>query len=144
MVAILAVDPGLTTGVVRAVAYGPDEVSVLEWKQLSQPEFHEYAWNAISKSLRSMIVVCESWVQRPGYRTNQPQALELIGFLRGFCQLHGNPFYLQTSADAKEFGTDERLKHYAIRAKERHARDALRHALLWSSSHLRSGNGNRE
>lgn len=143
MVTIVAVDPGVMTGVVRAVAYGPEEISVLEWHEYTQTQFIDYFHKVLSTSLASLCVVTESFKPRKGYKTWQPASLELIGWMKGECHLNGNRIWLQDPGDAKAFGTDDRVKPYPVpRTKDGHARDALRHCLLWASNHVgESGHG---
>lgn len=77
-------------------------------------------------------VVCESFVPRPGVRSWQPDALEIIGALRYICHRAGIPFETQAPADAKRFATNDKLETCGWRNPTRggHADDASRHLLL--------------
>ena len=83
------------------------------------------------------VVVCESFVPRPGIRTWQPEALETIGALRYICQREGIPFELQAPADAKRFSTNDKLQLLSWRnpTPGGHADDAARHLLLAAVRH---------
>lgn len=76
------------------------------------------------------VVVCESFVPRPGVRTWQPDAIEMIGALRYMCFRRGVQLRLQSPAAAKSFSTNEKLKRIGWRPKGGHASDAVRHLLL--------------
>ena len=78
------------------------------------------------------LVVCESFIPRPGAKTWQPDAIETIGVLRHLCRWHRHRFELQAPADAKRFSTDAKLKRlgWYQPTEGGHANDAIRHLLL--------------
>lgn len=47
----------------------------------------------------------------------------------------GRRVVLQSSADAKGFATDERLRSWGMYVTPEHARDAMRHAVLYAAKH---------
>lgn len=118
----IAVDPGGTAGVALSINGRPP----LTW-ELEPMEALELVESMLS---RSATVVCESFVPRPGVRTWQPDAIEMIGALRYMCRRHDVPFRLQSPASAKAFGTNDKLKRVGWRPLGDHARDAMRHLLL--------------
>jgi hypothetical protein len=83
------------------------------------------------------LVVCESFVPRPGVRSWQPDALETIGALRYVCDRAGVPIETQAPADAKRFATNDKLAALGWRNPTRggHADDAARHLLLAAVRH---------
>ncbi len=90
----------------------------------------KYVEEIIERTPDEMLVACESFVLRPGVRTWQPDALEIIGALRYVCLVHETEFTLQSAVDAKEFSTNEKLDRLGWRAKKEHVDDAIRHILL--------------
>lgn len=123
---IVAVDPGLTSGV---AVYGTESRSFLSMElpthaAISEVERFLY--------LGTGLVVCESWTPRPGVRTFQPEALESIGALRYLCRKLRTEFQLQSPAEAKSFATNKKLKTLGWRRPSEggHADDAARHLLV--------------
>ncbi len=122
----IAVDPGLTTGI--AVLSNPP----------GKPATWEVAPMAAVDLVESMLddpdtlVVCESFIPRPGVRTWQPDALEIIGALRYLCFKYQRDFELQSPGDAKKFSTDVKLKRlqWYHSTNGGHSNDAQRHLLL--------------
>lgn len=91
----------------------------------------------------TLTVVCERYVERKGpnaVKTNQTDALELIGAITNLCAEFDVPFILQNPADAKAIAPNERLRRlrlwvvpsqligYPKDADD--ARDAIRHCVL--------------
>ena len=127
---IVAVDPGKTCG----------------WAQYNSPLdiFRSGEFDPLQMVLRIEdllpgidLVVCESFVPRPGIRTWQPEALETIGALRYICARSRTPFELQAPADAKRFSTNGKLQFLGWRNSSPggHADDAARHLLLAAVQH---------
>lgn len=86
--------------------YEPDEV-VLE-------SYRVYEWKSES----------HSWSDVP--------TLRIIGSMETELHHKGLPYYFQTAQMAKNFCTDERLVEWGFwKRGERHARDAMRHALYF-------------
>lgn len=131
---IVAVDPGTTCGVARfaATLHGPDFFQSWEaprWDVLRDIE-------AIIRGGVGLIV-CESFVPRPGVRSWQPDALETIGALRYICRRAGVTLETQAPADAKRFATNEKLAALGWRnpTPGGHTDDAARHLLLAAVRH---------
>ena len=126
---IIAVDPGKTCG-----------VAFFGWSFSSGEHSAQNALALVHYVLAGSgaeLVVCESFVPRPGIRTWQPEALETIGALRYICQREGIPFELQAPADAKRFSTNDKLQLLGWRnpTPGGHADDAARHLLLAAVRH---------
>lgn len=128
---ILAVDPGKTTGL--AIRSGDDKPAT--W-QLPVEDAVDMCEEYLTLQPRTL-VVCESFIPRPGAKTWQPDAVETIGVLRTLCRWHGHVFELQSPADAKRFSTDAKLKKVGWYKSTRggHVNDALRHMLLGAVRH---------
>lgn len=124
---VMAVDPGNVTGVAIHTFPGKTMPRTYEVDPLDAP--------ALVEIHTPSVVVCESFVPRPGAKTWQPEALYTIGAVRYVAQaiLHA-AFVLQTPADAKRFSTNDKLKKLSWRAPSKggHADDALRHLLLYA------------
>jgi hypothetical protein len=123
---ILAIDPGGTTGLFEAIR--SDHASSHE---LDPDKAADYIQIAVREWPDLGLVVCESFIPRPGVRTWQPDALELIGYARHMCRQNEVTFRTQTPAKAKAFATDEKLKKLGwYWPGHGHANDAARHALV--------------
>ena len=126
---VASVDPGVASGVAVATFpyYPSDEPHAFEADQVETLSYFE--------SLRTLnVLVCESFVPRPGAKTWQPASLELIGALRWMAHKRGIPFVLQSPAAGKKFGTNEKLKKigwYTVGGAG-HINDAKRHLLLYA------------
>lgn len=125
---LLAVDPGGTTGWVLMKG---DQV--LDWgEEPDREKFITMCWQLLMDDVVSE-VVCERWVTMRGRAfTNEPTAQEIIGALRWQCEYTGTVFHEQGAADAKAFGTKDKMSGYPDvgRGGAGHAKMALRHALL--------------
>jgi len=133
-VRILAIDPGKTAGVAW---YDSAHQSFRSWEREDRVAVVQYVEHLASEFAIDL-VVCESFVPRPGVRTWQPDALETIGALRYVCSRAGVPFDTQSPADAKRFSTNEKLTALGWRnpTPGGHADDAARHLLLAAVRHV--------
>ena len=129
---IVAVDPGGTYGLATALI---DSSLTGVVSQEREPIVALCAVEALLPITEFLI--CESFIPRPGIRTNQPEALEGIGALRFMAYKANVPFELQSPADAKRFSTNAKLERLGWRTptKGGHADDALRHLLLGAVRH---------
>ena len=128
---VLAVDPGGTTG---WAAWSPTERLTAGQSEFGAfvrmvNSWQEFGW--ISE------IVCERYVITPrtAKLSQQTTALEVIGYLRAISEIHGVKFTLQTPADAKKFGTNDRLTTLGWiqrpLADHDHANDAIRHLVTY-------------
>jgi hypothetical protein len=77
------------------------------------------------------LVVMERFVHRMTVGVNQ-DALEYIGVAKLWCQINHKEARYQTAAQAKQFWTDAKVKKIGLwKANQRHAMDAVRHALAY-------------
>jgi hypothetical protein len=125
---IISLDPGKTTGV---VTYDP-----------VSKEAHSYQLDFqgtcafIDMWLQyfpAAEVVMERFIIGPQTmkKTQAPWSLELIGVGRYLAHKHRAKFDLQSPADAKNFAFDQRLKDLNAFPRGDHARDAMRHLVLY-------------
>lgn len=123
---VLAVDPGLRTGMAWVLA-GPLNTAIEDPMPCLYQAEHILG-------LGVDLVVCEAYkiTARTAQLSAQHWSLELIGALRWMCHRAGVEFVLQTPAEAKSFVPDARLRAMDmwIPGKEDHARDATRHLIL--------------
>src|SRR6185369_4617370 len=89
-------------------------------------------YDEVMDASEQTLVVCESFIPRPGAKTWQPAAIESIGVLRWITNMYNIPFELQSPADAKRFSTNEKLGKLDWRRPSPggHMDDAMRHLLL--------------
>lgn len=134
---LLAIDPGGCTGFVlldydgRTPCPGPDALVdswQIDWDGPAVPEFLADAIRLVD------LVVIERFVisARTTKYTRQPEAFYVIGGAICTAELDGVPWVAQAVNTAKDAYPDARLKElgWFSAVKGKHARDALRHALL--------------
>ncbi len=126
---VFGVDPGKTTGLAwLEFPCNDHSPHATQLPALSAVREVEHRLNVMDGL--EILVACESFVPRPGARTWQPDALEVIGALRYLCAKHDVEFVEQLSADATNFSTNKKLDQLGWRAHRDHADDAVRHLLL--------------
>ena len=131
-VIVLALDPGGTTGCCSLRWDGeniPEPESILTWDQVAF-DLMPFWLDDVLTTLRPSIIVYERFNISPRtvQYTRQPEALYVIGGVLFAAKLAGIPVREQGSGDAKLAYPNERLKDWPVKGK--HAKDALRHALL--------------
>jgi hypothetical protein len=129
---ILAFDPGETVG----WAY----VEQGDLRESGQVRTTEFTWDQIDK-LRQLIrdkaptvVVYESYRvyswKTDDHAWNEVHTAQIIGIIRSVCLEQNIPYITQTAQVAKQFVTDDKLQDWGLWKKgEKHARDAIRHAV---------------
>lgn len=140
VVAILAVDPGLTTGfsiyrprVERLALRNQGGEEDFESHQFSKEMFlHEWLPEAVKEF---DTIVCENFIitAQTAKKSQAPWSLEQIGVLRWLATQQGARFVLQKPAEALAFGSDAKLKKLGWYKRGRgHANDAARHMVLYT------------
>jgi hypothetical protein len=124
---VLGIDPGGTTGL---ASYNQKMWDV---RQLPANEVPAYVRQWIDWPVpEDLHVVCERFVPSARALSFQPDALELIGYVRYLCQEKGISFSLQSPASAKKIAPNPLLKTVgAYRQSTPHGLDAARHVALW-------------
>lgn len=128
---ILALDPGGTTGcAIIEWGGGPVEPAMLEGHaQVGFDDMPVWIYAELGVTPPDLIVMERFFITpRTIQFTRQPEALYVIGGVLFLAKLHNIPVRMQSAADAKNAWPNERLEGWAV--KGRHAKDALRHALL--------------
>jgi hypothetical protein len=125
---ILAVDPGKMTGIVVLDERVP---LVIEFYQLSFAETVRFLDLAIPYA-DAVVVERYDITGRTASLSRQLDALLVIGFVTGQCELEGRRLRMQGRSDAKTAFSDRVLRRLELfdAVTGPHARDALRHALL--------------
>lgn len=153
---LLAIDPGETTGwclrrtgvdykgMVNIERYGqlsaginpnmkPDEVYARLTKVAKQIMYSVECRKTLPFPIEHIVI--EDFTFRGAHRIVKTDiiTIKMVGMLLYAAGLTGVSYSTQTAGDAKGVITDIRLKRwgYWLPHKERHARDAIRHALLY-------------
>lgn len=130
---LMAFDPGKATGMVR---YDCGDVETYTY---TEDGFLEYLSHPTL--LFADIYVVEEFRLYPHMATtlsnHRMEVSELIGIIRANAHIRGIHVVFQGAGQAKQLCTDELLKQYGWYnvAKNRHERDALRHALYYLITH---------
>lgn len=138
---LVAIDPGKASGFAVLDYTELDNIEILYSAELEQFEVSEYVenlleMNAATDKPDSIDIVMEKFTVTPqtGKNSNAENwSSEIIGSIRYMAHKHGVPFTEQTPARAKSFVPNERMKAVGIwhTGGEGHAKDALRHAVLY-------------
>jgi len=126
-----AIDPGGVTGV---ALYTPG----IGFQSCEVPggsvQFAPF-WRSVLAQGPIRHIVCESFIITPSTskKTQQLDALEIIGWLKLECPHLGIPFTTQFPSHAKTFANDAKLKHmgWYDRTPGGHRNDAARHLLTF-------------
>jgi hypothetical protein len=125
---ILAVDPGVTTG---WALYGGDKLQGSGESPIDP--FLDMACQHIKNGFVK-VVVCEDFIitTHTGRKSQDGRYnFEEIGVLRRECRLVRIPFELQMPSRALKFVDDAKLRRLDWYVKGGHARDAVRHLVLY-------------
>lgn len=132
--AVLAVDPGKTTG--WAFWRGDSDTPIVGQTE-GRYNFYDLLWQHMSEHLEGpMAWVCESYTitEATAKLSAQYDALYIIGYMDGVADNGGLPFTLQAPKKAKDFITDHvlmELNWWVSGKKYDHAMDACRHLGLY-------------
>ena len=131
MLEVIALDPGVTTGVAHWLngrlhtTAQLDQDMTGDWIHLA----------ATDRQPGELVVVCESYVVTAETlrKSRQTASLEIIGAVKWLGHYHGFPVVMQQASSAKKFATDDRLRAAGWRQPSSmdHANDALRHLLTY-------------
>jgi hypothetical protein len=132
---ILAVDPGGVTGIAWAIE------TPAGW-QVDGGEvpggrfgFYDFFDHAVEAGRNIKAIVCEDFIvtAATAKKTQQPDAMRVIGYLEAWARKHGVRLKLQTPSQAKSFSTNAKLKHFGWYQSSTggHRNDAMRHLLRY-------------
>lgn len=124
-------DPGGTTG---WVTYDTETREFTAGQEADRLKFCSVADAYLHEGVETTALVVEDFriTVQTAKKSQQPDALKIIGALEYLAHLGGCDVYLQTPGDAKRFATDSRLKKAGMWTPGRkHANDAARHLFMW-------------
>lgn len=129
---ILAIDPGLATGVVYGTPFSFINATY------GFPEVYEKLDLLISSGKFDTVVIENFLISaQTGKKTQATWSLRIIGMVEYVCLRENVEMVLQTPSAAKNFIDDKKLKKYNMYFRgEGHDRDAGRHFLLWYFKNL--------
>lgn len=132
---LISIDPGKASGFAVLDFSNLKEPSIVYSDELVQFDTVAFVHRSLSEDADLYEVVMEEFKITPqtGKNSAASWSLEIIGAVRYFCELYKVPFTLQPPSRAKNFVPNDRMKNIGIwhRGGEGHARDALRHAVLY-------------
>lgn len=134
---LISIDPGKASGFALLDYTDMDDIKIIYSGELEQYETSETVEKLLTKEVEADYeIVMEKFTitAQTGKNTNGGNwSPEIIGSVKYLAQREGVPFSEQTPAEAKNFVPNERMKAVGIwhRGGEGHARDALRHAVLY-------------
>lgn len=131
---LLAVDPGLASGVSMFNITDPVNPELIWYNEMSIVEFYETIPGMIEDIQGSLQVVCENFLitLATAKKSPAPWSLNLIGILQYFCWLNDVEMTLQKPEERK-FATDEKIKAlgFEFKRKNGHVTESVRHAIVW-------------
>lgn len=124
---ILAIDPGVTTG----LCFYYTELVRLERKQL-EPEHYSELFLELER-FQPHVIICESFQNMSDLmQEDTTKPLEYIGVVKLYHEIARCKLGMQTASAGKEFWTDEKLKAVGLYERGRpHSNDATRHFLYY-------------
>ena len=132
---LIAIDPGKATGFAVFDMSDPQNPVIVYSAELEQFETCAFVHSALAEDPESYEVVIEEFKITPqtGKNSSANWSLEIIGAVRYLCHLFKVPLTEQPPSRAKNFVPNDRMKAIGIwhRGGEGHARDALRHGVLY-------------
>ena len=129
---ILGLDPGGTTGAAWIQWDGttPPQPEMLEgYAQVPYAEMPQWFDRQLKTCCPDLVAIERFFISPKTITyTRQPEALYCIGGIEFMCALHEIPTRQRSASSAKNAWDNERLVGWKVKGK--HAKDALRHALL--------------
>lgn len=131
----LALDPGKITGAVIFEPAGAGKIRLLDWEEIPYTDMPQWLFGALDSCVLPIdLIIVEKYTisQRTIKVARQSEPLDVIGGAKFLAALAGIDVRVQSASDAKTAYPDKRLKEIDLYGAVggRHARDALRHALL--------------
>lgn len=136
---VLAIDPGVTTGIAFAEIRSRDEKISEAHVWLEEHRFSLLQLWQVLMDIGPSHIICESFEFRQRARTNLVlESRDAIGVIRLFVEMYektapSHPkLHMQTAAYGKGYFSDQVLKKIGLYDPgKHHARDAERHLLHW-------------
>jgi len=131
---LLALDPGETTG---WCLLNLEDCSIYDW---GAEKYKLANWfNLLKDHLKPTTIVYERfslYAHRAQQQINSTfYTVEMIGITKLYAQLTDTPIQEQTAAQGKQIWDDDKLQRFGYYRNNKHARDAIRHALTFAQAH---------
>lgn len=129
---LLAIDPGLMTGVCLIDLRNPEDPVMLWSDEVTVSEFHDKIADLVSQEKTHVVMEDFKITVETGKLSEQPWSLHLIGVVNYLGYLHGTAVDMQLPSQ-KPFATSEKMKMVGFWhvGEAGHANDSLKHALIW-------------
>lgn len=132
---MLAIDPGLATGLGLLDISDKEEPKKIWTKEVGITEFYDLVPGVIEEySKLGLEVVCENFIitVATAKKSQSPWSLNLIGIVQYFCYIHNIPLYLPKPSE-REFTSNDMLRHFGLWhvGGAGHANQAMRHAFAY-------------
>lgn len=134
---LLAIDPGLMTGLSFLDITDPDNPEVMWTLEAEVEDFYNAIDEVISHYAENLVVVIENFIitVETAKKAQAPWSLRGYGAVQFLCMKHGVKLNHYSPSEAKNFSTNEKLKkaEFWHVGGAGHANDSLRHAMLYLS-----------
>lgn len=129
---LLAIDPGLATGICLIDLSNPDEPVKVWSKEVAIEEFYDGISAIIADPNVHVVIEDFKITVETGKLAEAPWSLNLIGVVQYLCYLSGKVLDFQLPSE-KPFADNDKLRMFDFWhvGGEGHANDALRHAMIW-------------
>jgi hypothetical protein len=129
---LLAIDPGLATGVCLIDLLDPENPVKVWSAEVSTTEFYGNIAELVAQKETHVVIEDFKITVETGKLSDAPWSLNLIGVVQYLCYLNGKVLDLQLPSQ-KPFADNDKLRavDFWHVGGEGHANDALRHAMVW-------------
>lgn len=129
---LLAIDPGLATGVAMIDLTDYDNPKVMWSDELTITQFYDTIDKLIGREDLAVVIEQFKITVETGKLSDAPWSLNLIGIVDYLCYHRGAEIYFQMPSQ-KPFADNEKLRavDFWHVGGAGHALDALRHAMIW-------------
>lgn len=129
---LLALDPGLATGVCLIDLIDPENPVKVWSAEVSTTEFYDKIEELVAQKETHVVIEDFKITVETGKLSDAPWSLNLIGIVQYLCYLNGKVLDFQLPSQ-KPFADNDKLRavDFWHVGGEGHANDALRHAMVW-------------
>lgn len=129
---LLAIDPGLATGVCMIDMFDPENPIKMWSAEVSVEEFYDKIKDLIVQPETHVVIEDFKITVETGKLSDAPWSLNLIGVVQYLCYHSGKVLDLQLPSQ-KPFADNDKLKavDFWHVGGAGHANDSLRHAMVW-------------
>lgn len=129
---LLAIDPGLATGVCLIDLSDPANPVKVWSVEASTSEFYDQIERLVAHESTHVVIEDFKITVETGKLSDAPWSLNLIGIVQYLCYLNGKVLDFQLPSQ-KPFADNDKLRavDFWHVGGEGHANDALRHAMVW-------------